>query len=94
MYVRLVHPHPRPGQAGEYARRWRQILAPAARRLPGFRAAYFAGDPAAGRVRAVFVWDGPPGAALDWAMDDFRLRCRDITTGPAEREDLEILAEA
>jgi hypothetical protein len=94
MYVRLVHPRPQPGQAAEYARRWQAILAPRARAIPGFRAAYFVGDPAANTVRAIFVFDDQPGEALDQAMDDFRQRCRDITTGPALREDLEILAEA
>ena len=94
MYVRLVHPQPRPGQAEEYARRWKEILAPRARALPGFRAAYFAGDRTTNRVRAMFVWDHEPGEALDRAMDEFRQHCRDITTGPAEREDYEVLAEA
>ncbi len=94
MYVRLVHPQPQPGQAAEYARRWEAILAPRARAIPGFRAAYFVGDPAAGTVRAIFVFDDQPGEALDQAMDDFRQRCRDITTGPARREDFVVLAEA
>ena len=94
MYVRLVHPQPQPGQAAEYARRWEAILAPRARAIPGFRAAYFVGDRASGTVRAIFVFDDKPGEALDQAMDDFRHRCRDITTGPALREDFEVLAEA
>ena len=94
MYVRLVHPQPRPGQAEEYARRWKDILAPQARTIPGFRAAYFVGDLDANAVHAIFVWNDEPGAALDRAMDDFRHRCRDITTGPAVREDLVVLAEA
>jgi hypothetical protein len=47
----------------------------------------------ANAVHAIFVWDDEPGAALDRAMDDFRQRCRDITTGPAVREDLVVLAE-
>jgi hypothetical protein len=94
MYVRLVHPQPQPGQAAEYARRWEAILAPWARTLPGFRAAYFVGDPAAETVHAIFLFDEAPGAALDQAMDDFRQRCRDITTGPALREDFAVLAEA
>ena len=94
MHVRLVHPRPRPGQAAEYARRWEAILAPRARAIPGFRAAYFVGDPAAETVHAIFIWDDVPGEALDQAMDDFRQRCRDITTGPALREDLVVLAEA
>jgi hypothetical protein len=62
--------------------------------MPRFRAAYFVGDPEANRVNAIFIWDDKPGEALDQAMDDFRQRCRDITTGPAFREDLVILAEA
>jgi hypothetical protein len=94
MHIRLVHPHPQPGQAEEYARRWKEILAPGVRSLPGFHAAYFVGDRAAGRVHAIFVWDHEPGEALDQAMDDFRQRCRDITTGPAEREDYAVVAEA
>ncbi len=94
MYVRLVHPRPQPGQAEEYARRWKEILAPRAQGLPGFRAAYFVGDREANRVHAIFVWDSKPDGALDQAMDDFRARCRDITLGPAEREDYEVLAEA
>ena len=94
MYVRLVRPHPRPGQAEEYARRWKEVLAPRARGLPGFRAAYFVGDSAANAVTAIFIWDDKPGEALDRAMDDFRQQCRDITTGPAAREDHEVLAEA
>ncbi len=94
MYVRLVHPRPRLGQAEEYARRWEEILAPRARSIPGFRAAYFVGDSAANRVHAIFVWDDEPDEALDRVMDDFRQRCRDITTGPAEREDYEVLAQA
>ena len=94
MYVRLVHPQPQPGQAAEYARRWAAILAPRARTIPGFRAAYFVGDPGAETVHAIFVFDDKPGEALDQAMDDFRHRCRDITTGPALREDFEVLAEA
>jgi hypothetical protein len=94
MYVRLVHPRPQPGQAAEYARRWQAILAPRARTIPGFRAAYFVGDRAAETVHAIFIFDDQPGEALDQAMDDFRHRCRDITTGPALREDFEVLAEA
>jgi heme-degrading monooxygenase HmoA len=94
MYVRFVTPHPQPGQAEEYARRWKAILAPRARAISGFRAAYFVGDREANTVTAIFVWDDKPGAALDEAMNDFRQRCRDITTGPAEREDFEVLAEA
>ena len=94
MHVRLVHPRPRPGQAEEYARRWKAILAPRARAIPDFRAAYFVGDRAADTVHAIFIWDDAPGEALDQAMDDFRQRCRDITTGPALREDLVVLAEA
>jgi hypothetical protein len=94
MYVRLVHPQPRPGQAAEYARRWEAILAPRARAIPGFHAAYFVGDPEANTVRAIFLFDEKPGDALDQAMDDFRQRCRDITTGPALREDFMVLVEA
>lgn len=94
MYVRLVHPQPQPGQAAEYARRWEAILAPRARAMPGFHAAYFVGDRATEAVHAIFVFDKQPGAALDEAMDDFRQRCRDITTGPARREDFEVLAVA
>ncbi len=94
MYVRLVHPRPQPGQAAEYARRWQAILAPRARAIPGFRAAYFVGDRATEAVHAIFIFDEQPGEPLDQAMDDFRERCRDITTGPARREDLEVLAEA
>jgi hypothetical protein len=45
-------------------------------------------------VHAIFIFDEAPGAALDQAMDDFRHRCRDITTGPALREDFAVLAEA
>jgi hypothetical protein len=94
MYVRLVHPQPQPGQAAEYARRWQAILAPRARTIPGFRAAYFVGDRSTETVHAIFVFDDKPGEALDQAMDDFRHRCRDITTGPAMREDFVVLAEA
>jgi hypothetical protein len=94
VYIRLVHPQPQPGQAAEYARRWEAILAPRARAIPGFRAAYFVGDRATEAVHAIFIFDEQPGAALDEAMDDFRQRCRDITTGPARREDFEVLAEA
>jgi heme-degrading monooxygenase HmoA len=94
MYVRLVRPQPRPGQAEEYARRWKEILAPRARDLPGFHAAYFVGDITANAVTAIFLWDDEPGEALDRAMDDFRHQCRDITSGPATREDFVILAEA
>ncbi len=94
MYVRLVHPQPQPGQAEEYARRWKAILAPQAWAIPGFRAAYFVGDRTAETVHAIFVFDEKPGEALDEAMDAFRQQCRDITTGPARREDLEVLAEA
>jgi heme-degrading monooxygenase HmoA len=94
MYIRLVHPQPRPGHADEYARRWQEVLAPRAKGLPGFRAAYFLGDREANKVTAIFLWDDKPGEDLDRAMDDFRETCRDITTGPALREDLEVWAEA
>jgi len=94
MFVRLVHPQPQPGKAAEYARRWEAILAPRARAIPGFRAAYFVGDRARDAVHAIFIFDEEPGEALDQAMNDFRERCRDITTGPAHREDLDVLAEA
>ena len=94
IYVRLVHPQPHPGQAAEDARRWQAILAPQAQAIPGVRAAYFLGDGAAETVHAIVLFDAKPGEALDQAMDDFRQRCRDITTGPARREDLEVLAEA
>jgi hypothetical protein len=94
MYVRLVHPQPQPGQAAEYARRWEAVLGPRARDIPGFHSAYFVGDPEANKLLAIFIFDEKPGEALDQAMDDFRQHCSDITTGPARREDLELLAEA
>jgi hypothetical protein len=94
MYVTLVFPRPQPGKADEYAQRWKAILAPRVRALPGFRAGYFVGDPAANTVQAVYLWDERPGEALEHALNDFRQQCRDITTGPARREDLEVLAEA
>ena len=94
MYVRLVHPQPRPGQAEEYARRWKEFLAPRARAMPGFRDAYFIRDPATDRVNAIFIWDEKPGEDLDRAMDDFRQHCADITTGPALRQDLIVLAQS
>lgn len=94
MHVRLVRPQTRPGQAEEYARRWKEILAPRARGLPGFRAACFVGGGGANAVAAIFLWDGEPGEAFDRAMDDFRQQGRDIATGPAAREDLVVLAEA
>ena len=93
-YVRFVHPQPQPGQAAEYARRWKAILAPRAQAIPGFRVAYFVGDPPANTVHVIFVFDDKPSEALDQAMDDFRQRCRDITSGPALREDFVVLAEA
>jgi len=37
MYVTLVFPRPQPGKAEEYAQRWKAILAPRVRALPGFR---------------------------------------------------------
>lgn len=94
MYARLVHPRPQPGKAAEYARRWEEILAPKARAMPGFHAAYFIGDSATETLHAIFIFAEPPGAALDEAMDDFRQRCRDITLGPAPREDFQVLAWA
>jgi hypothetical protein len=94
MHVTLVHPCPQPGQAKEYARRWKAILAPCARAIPGFRSAYFVGDAAANTVHAIYLWDDQPGEALEHATDDFRLRCHDITTGPALRETFEVLVEA
>lgn len=94
MYIRLVHPQPQPGQAAEYARRWESTLAPRARDIPGFRAAYFVGDADANKLVAIFIFDEKPGQQLDQAMDDFRQHCSDITTGPARREEFEVLAKA
>ena len=94
MYVTLVHPRPQPGQEKEYARRWKAILAPRVRALPGFRAGYFVGDPAANTVHAIYLWDEKPVAELEEAMNDFRQHCRDLTLGPGQREDLDVLAEA
>ena len=94
MYVTLVFPRPQPGKAEEYARRWKAILAPRVRALPGFRAGYFVGDPAANTVQAIYLWDDKPVAELEDAMNDYRHQCRDITLGPGRREDFEILAEA
>jgi hypothetical protein len=89
-----VYPRPQPGQEEEYARRWKAILAPRVRALPGFRAGYFVGDPTANTVQAIYFWDDQPGEALEHAMNDFRQQCRDITLGPGRREHFEILAEA
>lgn len=94
MFVRLVHPQPQPGKAAEYARRWEATLAPRARAVPGFRAAYMVGDTKANTLLAIFMFDEKPGEALDQAMGDFRQHCSDITTGPARREEFEVLAEA
>jgi hypothetical protein len=94
VYVTLVHPRPQPGQEEEYARRWKAILAPRVRALPGFRAGYFFGDPAANTVHAIYLWDEKPVAELQEAMNDFREQCRDLTFGPGRREDFEVVAEA
>jgi hypothetical protein len=94
MYVTFVFPRPQPGQAEECARRWKAILAPCVRALPGFRAGYFVGDPAANTVQAIYLWDDRPTETLEQAMDDVRHQCRDITLGPGRHEDFEVLAEA
>jgi hypothetical protein len=95
MYIRLVHGQPRPGQAQEVARRWKEHLAPRLRKTPGFRAGYFVGDVAADKVIGITIWDEKPGAAVDEAMAEFRQLVGDITTGPpAGRDDLMVLAEA
>jgi hypothetical protein len=67
---------------------------PRLRALPGFRAGYFFGDPAANTVHAIYLWDEKPVEELEDAMNDFRHRCRDLTIGPGRREDFEVLAEA
>jgi hypothetical protein len=79
MYVTLVFPRPQPGKAAEYAQRWKAILAPRVRALPGFHAGY---------------WDERPGEGLEQAMNDFRHQCRDLTLGPGRHEDFVVLAEA
>ena len=63
--------------AEEYARRWKAILAPRVRALPGFRAGYFFGDPAANTVHAIYLWDEKPVEELEEAMNDVRQQCRD-----------------
>ncbi len=62
MYVTFVFPRPQPGKAAEYAQRWKAILAPRVRALPGFRAGYFS----ATRRRTPFrtsTWDERPAKA-------------------------------
>ena len=94
MYVTFVFPRPQPGKAEEYAQRWKTILTPRVRALPGFRAGYFVGDPAANTVQDIYLWDERPGEGLEQAMNDFRHQCRDLTLGPGRHEDFVVLAEA
>ena len=94
MYVRIVRGHPQPGQVGEVARRWKEVLAPRMRSIPGFRAAYFVGDREANKGLGVSIWDDKPGESLDQAMRELRQRVQDISLGPPTIEDYEVLAEA
>ncbi len=94
MYIRIVRGQPRPGQADEAVRRWKEHLAPQLRSIPGFRGAYFIGDREANKVGGVSIWDDNPGEAVDQAMREFRQRLQDITVGPPTIEDYEVLAEA
>ncbi len=94
MYIRIVRGQPRPGQADEAARRWKEHLAPQLRRNPGFRAPYFIGDREVNKVGGVSIWDDKPGDPVDGAMREFRQRLQDITIGPPTIEDYEVLTEA
>ncbi len=51
-------------------------------------------DRATNRIAGVTIWDTKPDEALDQVMRGFREQVQDISTGPPEIEDYEVLAEA
>ena len=94
MYLRIVRGQPQPGQAEELARRWKEYAAPRLKSVPGFRHGYLSVERATNRVAGVTIWDTQPDQAADQVMQGFRDQIQDITGGPPEVEDYEVLAEA
>jgi len=82
VYIRVIRGQTQPGKLDELARRWKEIMVPQLKGLPGFRTAYFSGDHSANTLVSVSVWDSQPDeAALNQRMQEFRSQVADLASG-------------
>ncbi len=95
MLIRTTTAQTRPGQIDEFARRWREHVAPRVPEMPGLRRVYLCGNRDTNTVMTVHLWDNPPDQAAREIHDRLRFRdqVRDIMSGEPVVEEFEVLAQ-
>lgn len=95
MLVRATKAQTQPGQIDEFARRWREHVAPRVPEMAGLRGVYLCGNRDANTVMTIHIWDTPPDQAAREIHDRQRFRdhVRDILGGEPVAEEYEVLVQ-
>lgn len=95
MWLRTTKAQIQPGQIDEFARRWRELVAPHIPEIPGLRSVYLCGNRDTNTVMTIHLWDNCPDQAAHEIHDKarFRDRVRDILASVEPvAEEYEVLA--
>ena len=74
MLVRTTKAQTQPGQVDEFARRWREQVAPHVPEMSGLRSVYLCGNRDTNTVMTIHLWDSPPDQAAHEIHERQRFR--------------------
>ena len=94
MYIRIVRPQVKPGNAREIARRWEDFVGSRVKERAGFQRGYMAATSDGSSMVAVTLWDElPDEASTRQFQSEIAEHMKDLVTGPPPMEEYEILAQ-
>ena len=94
MFVRIVRPQIKPGQAKEAAKRWEAFMGPKAKSNPNFQRGYMATSADGSALVAVTLWDQLPDEAMTkQTQQEISAEMEGLMTGPPSTEEFEVIGE-
>lgn len=94
MFVRIVRPQIKSGQAEEAAKRWEAHMGPKAKSNPNFQRGFFAASADRTAVAAVTLWDQVPDEEMTRQIQqEISTVMEGLMSGPPTTEDFEVLAQ-
>jgi len=94
MFVRIVRPQIKPGQAEEAAKRWETFMGPRAKGNPHLQRGYMAANADRTAIVAVTLWDQLPDEAMTSQIQgEIAEQMEGLMTGPPSTEDYEVIGQ-
>ena len=94
MFLRIVRPQIKQGEAREAARRWEAYMGTRAKANPQFKHGYMATNTDQSTLVAVTIWDELPDAAMTQQVQkEIAEQMEGLMTGPPATDDYEVIGQ-